>query len=367
LDCTDVSRFVSRYGGYWRDDVLDFCYLTNPYFPSEETLDALLRELRGALRFYPSSQRVCAGYLGEALGVPAEWLYVGNGGSECIWLLNHLFPEPMLLPVPGFNEYENNRRALGAETRVFDVTDEDDFHLDVEAFVAATRDQGVSTAVVTSPNNPTGDVLREDELRFLLDETRHLALLVLDESFTDFVAPGEGKAGSALPVLGDHPHVAVLSSMSKDYGLPGLRLGYIASSSPELAPRLREAGPIWNLNALAEIFLERLPQLQAEYEPTRLRVLETTRALGRDLDTISFLRPRPVNSNFVFTEVLEPFDSTGLVRVLLADHGMFVNDCSNKANLGRRFVRIASRGEEDNARLVACLRELDRVHGRATS
>ena len=358
MEPTDLSRFVARYGGYWRDDVLDFCYLSNPYFPSEETVDALLDELRRALRFYPSSQKVCAGYLAETLGVPPERLYVGNGGSECIWLVNHLHPGPMLLPVPAFNEYENNRRSLDAAIELFQVTEDQGFHLDVEAFVAATRGRGATSAVVTSPNNPTGDVLTEDELGYLLEETRHLDRLILDESFTNFVPPGQGHASSALPLLSEHPHVAVLASMSKDLGIPGLRLGYVASSDLELAKHLREAAPIWNINALAEIFLERLPALRAEFDASCTRVLETARVLGRDLGEIPFLEPWPVTSNFVFCKVLPPFDSTELVRVLLAEHGLFVNDCSNKANLGKRFVRIASRDEADNARLVSCLRGL---------
>lgn len=359
MEHSGIGSFVARYGGYWRDDVLDFCYLSNPFFPSEETLDELFRELRRAVRFYPSAQKVCAGYLGEYLGLPADWLYVGNGGSECICLVNRLFPGPMLLPVPAFNEYENNRRATGAEVVLFHLTEERGFRLDVERFVEATRTAGVSSAVVTTPNNPTGGVLSRDELAYLWAETRHLDLLLLDESFTNFADVETPRAASSLAALEEHPHVAVLSSMSKDYGIPGLRLGYVASSQPELVTRLARTGPIWNINTMAEIFLERLPAMEAEFERSRVRVIEAVRDLGRGLGACSFLHPAATTANFVFARVSEPFDSTGLVEILFEDHGIFLNDCSNKANLDRRYVRIASRSEEDNATLLRCLSELE--------
>lgn len=359
MNTNRMDQFVSRYGGYWRDDILDFCYLTNPYFPSQKTMDVLFAELRRAVKFYPSSQRVAAGYLSKYLGVPADSLYVGNGGSECISIMNRLFTGPMLIPVPAFNEYENNRRATGGAVELFHLTEDSGFQLDVEEFVKATRDRRVSSALVISPNNPTGNVIKRDELAYLAENTRHLDLLLVDESFSNFASRGSAHAFSIRRHLPDYPHVAVLSSMSKDYGIPGLRLGYVASGNKELVARVRKFSPIWNINALAEIFLEHLPSLKTEFEHSRVRVIESTRKLYSDLGTVSYLQPCPTYSNFIFTRVLPPFDSTKLFRTLLSKHGIFINDTSNKPNLGRRYVRIASRDDHDNARLVACLKKLD--------
>jgi threonine-phosphate decarboxylase len=354
-----IKQFTSRYGGYWRDNILDFCYLTNPFFPSEKTLDSLFAEFRRALKFYPSSQPVVAGYLSEFLGIPAHQLYVSNGGCESIALLNRLCKGPMLIPVPSFNEYENNRRHTGGRVRTFGLREENGFALDVNEYVRETKKLAVRTALVVTPNNPTGTIISKADTYRLMEKTRHLDLLIIDESFINFSFLKEADTSSVLKHLGEFPHVAVLSSMSKDFGIPGLRLGYVASGNQQFIRRMRAYSPIWNINVFAEIFLERLAGLKADFERSRKKVIRCTQRLARDLSTISFLRPRPTFSNFIFAEVRAPFTSTSLTRELLAHHNIFINDTSNKAAMGSRFVRIASRDEQDNAFLVQHLKKLE--------
>jgi threonine-phosphate decarboxylase len=355
---TQIKKFSGRYGGYWRDNVLDFCYLTNPYFPSQKTLDRLFRELRRAIKFYPSAQSVIAGYLARYLSIPEWQLSVSNGGSESIAILNRLFTGPMLIPVPSFNEYENNRRNTGARVKTFDLTEARGFQLDVGAFVDATRRRGVRSALVITPNNPTGNVLSKAEVFHLMERTRHLEALVVDESFINFSYEKDTDTSSVLKHLTEFPHVVVLCSMSKDYGIPGLRLGYIASGNRDRIALIRRHCPIWNINVFAEIFLEQLPDLKDEFERSRLRVVGSTRKLYAAMKEIPFLEPRPTFSNFIFARVLPPFNSTTLFETLLTSHDIFINDTSNKPNVGRNYVRIASRDDRDNARLVAALRKL---------
>jgi histidinol-phosphate/aromatic aminotransferase/cobyric acid decarboxylase-like protein len=358
MNQAQIKKFSGRYGGYWRDDVLDFCYLTNPYFPSPKTLDALFNDLRRAIKFYPSTQSVIAGYLAGYLGIPHRQLFVSNGGSESITILNRLNPGCMLIPVPAFNEYENNRLNTGAHVRTFDCVEERGFQLDVDAFIAASRRPAIRSALVITPNNPTGNVLSKAEVFHLMEKTRHLDMLVVDESFINFSYEKDKDTSSVLRHLEEYPHVVVLCSMSKDYGIPGLRIGYLASGDPDRITRIRKHSPIWNINVFAEIFLEKLPQLKAEFERSRLKVISSTQKLCAALKTVPFLEPRPTFSNFIFAKVLPPFNSTSLYETLLTRHDIFINDTSNKPNVGKGFVRIASRNDADNGRLVAALRRL---------
>jgi histidinol-phosphate/aromatic aminotransferase/cobyric acid decarboxylase-like protein len=352
----DIGAFTGRYGGYWRDDVLDFCYLANPYFPPREFLRLLTRTFPRAVKFYPSTHKVVARFLGRYLGLDPDTLFVGNGGSECINVLNRSLSGSLLLPVPAFNEYENNRLNAGLRVRHFVLEEKAGFRIDPEKFVRAAR--SADAAVIISPNNPTGLALDKDELVSVCRGTRRLDRLVVDESFINFSYRDRKADPTMLGSLGRFPHLAVLASMSKDYGVPGLRIGYIASADREFIAKLRRNNPIWNINCLSEIFLERLPEFRAEFDRSRIAVVETTRELSDGLSRIPFLRPAPTSANFVFCEVLKPFSSTSLTRLLLGKHGIYINDCSNKPGMNRRFVRIASRDRRDNAVLLKTLRHL---------
>jgi threonine-phosphate decarboxylase len=358
MNSREIKQFSNRYGGYWRDNVLDFCYLTNPYFPSNRTLDSLFSELRKAIKFYPSTQSVIAGYLARYLNIPDSQLYVSNGGSESIAVLNRLFPGPMLIPVPSFNEYENNRLHTGAKVITYDLTEDRSFQLDVDDFIAATKRHKIASALVISPNNPTGNVLSKTDVFRLMKSTRHLKLLIIDESFINFSYEKEVDTSSVLKHLAEYPHVAVLSSMSKDFGIPGLRIGYVASGDLDLIRMIRKHSPIWNINVFAEIFLERLSELRPEFERSRLRVIKSTQKLYGELKKVPFLAPQLTYSNFIFAKVNPPFTSTSLFEALLTKHNIFINDTSNKPNVGNRYVRIASRDDHDNALLVKSLHDL---------
>ena len=354
----NIKEFTGRYGGYWRDEVLDFCYLANPYFPPRDFLRLLTRSFPRAVKFYPSTHKVVAGFLGRALGLDPDMLFVGNGGSECINVLNHNLTGSLLLPVPAFNEYENNRLNAGLKIRHFGLEEKSGFRVDPEKFIRAAR--SADAAVIISPNNPTGLALGKDELLSVCRGTRRLDRLVVDESFINFSYRDRKKDPTMLGSLGRFPHLAVLASMSKDYGVPGLRIGYIASGDREFIAKLRRNNPIWNINCLSEVFLENLPEFLGDFHRSRIDVIETTAELFKDLGRVPFLRPWPTSANFVFCEVRRPFSSTSLTELLLRKHGIYINDCSNKPGMDRRFVRIASRDRHDNARLVETLEKLGR-------
>ena len=347
-----LAQLQGQHGGYWRHQVTDHCLLYNPYFPPEELWRELSGALRPALTHYPVGQRTAGALLGAVIGQPAERLVVANGGCELISALGRLL-DRVVLTVPGFNEYEavtdpaRTRHVLLAAP---------DFRLDVERTHRMALDSGAQAVIVTSPNNPTGLAVPQEELLRLAKLLAPTGIrLVVDESFVDFCEDDR----SLEPHLGDFPTLVVLKSMSKVYGLAGLRLGYLACADPELVAAVTAQLPIWNINGLAEAFLRALPRYAGDFRSSLDRARADRDALHAGLAAIDGLTPLRSDANFVLARLEEPWTGPALVRSLFAEHGILVKDCAGKTMPeGERYVRIASREAADNQRLVEAVADV---------
>jgi histidinol-phosphate/aromatic aminotransferase/cobyric acid decarboxylase-like protein len=197
-----------------------------------------------------------------------------------------------------------------------------------------------------------------------LDQARDLDLIVVDESFIEF-------AGSPIPTLmplaDRYPNLLVVRSLSKNYGVPGLRLGFCYSRNRQMIEKLRFLVPTWHLNILAEYFLTLLPASVGEYKESLRRVTSDVGLLRDELDAIPGLAAYPTGSNFVLIRIENGMTAAELQSCLLDDHLMYVRDCSNKVGLDDRHVRVASQGREADGRLVEALRQLMPSKGQAHS
>lgn len=341
-----------QHGGYWRYPVTDHSLLYNLYFPPEELWQALTGDLRAALVHYPMGQSAVRELLAAAIGRPADQLAVANGAAELIRILPRLF-DRVVLTLPGFNEYEavfGLSRTTGVELAA------PDFPFDPDHVLQAVSDTGAEAAIVTSPNNPTGRAVPGEQLLRLAKLLGPSgARLVLDESFVDF-CDGEQ---SLEPRLADHPNLVIIKSMSKAYGLAGLRLGYLASADREFVERTRAELPIWNINGPAESFLRHLPRFGKEFRRSVERVRSDREELSRGLAGIAGLRVLGSDANFVLARLDRPWTGPALVRELFARHHILVKDCAGKSMAdGEQYVRIAGRTASDNRRLVSALAEV---------
>ncbi len=355
---TSHSPTLAELVGYERAaDIVDFCFIANPYYPTPEMVEALQASLPQLIKRYPSSDPASAQRaMAEVLSVDPEDLIVGNGATELIVLINEVLVDRIGVPVPTFGEYiEKLRDPAAAELFVLDPGR--DYQLDLNEYLAWGRERGVNALLIINPGNPTGQLHSLDEMVGFLEQARDIGLVVVDESFVDFAGD---PIPSLLSVADRFRNLLIVRSMSKHYGVPGLRLGFCYSRNRPMLQRLRRLIPTWHLNILAEYFLTLLPSSDAAYRESLQRVKADVGRLREELMTIPGLFVYPTGSNFLLLRIEDGMTAAHLQARLLTDHLMYVRDCSNKAGMDGRHIRVASQGREADARLVGALRDLMR-------
>ncbi len=350
------DRIQQLHGAYWRYGFTDHSYLYNMHFPPVEMLEGFRSGLRQIVANYPVAQEELARLVSDWTGADPDNLAVANGAAELIKILGNQFVQRLTIPTPSFNEYEEvvdagglNRFPLDPET----------FALDVDAFAESAIRWRSDTAVVVTPNNPTAVSASRDEiLRLARLLESHNCRLVVDESFIEFSRTGGG--GSTEGDVAAYPNLVVIKSMSKVFGIAGLRIGYLLSADRAFVTRVRRSLPIWNVNGLAEEFLRVVGRYRAEFAKS----CELTRTICRDLYTDLSALPGldcvESDANFVLGRMTDP-TATGpeLARRLYVEHNILIKDCSGKSMPdANRYLRIASRTPAENRVLVEALAAL---------
>lgn len=339
-DSAELERLGLR-----AEDLLDFSVSTNPLGPSPAALAAA----RAApVDRYPDRQALALRRaLAGELGVGSDQLVVGNGSAELIWLLALAYLRPgdqAFVLEPTFGEYRAAARLLGATVGEWRAAAANDFRVDVAAVATALRRLQPRLAFVCNPNNPTGTWLTRAELAMLLDALPG-GLLVVDEAYLELA----GRDSPALPLL-ERGNLVLLRSMTKDYGLPGLRLGY-AVAAPSIARALAAVQPPWSVNAAAQA--AGLAALgDAEHVAAGRRLAAEARAYLTPRLAVLGYRSLPSVANFWLVEVGA---ATPLRRRLL-ERGILVRDCTSFGLPA--FIRLAARPIAECERLVAALQEL---------
>jgi threonine-phosphate decarboxylase len=350
----DTSYISSLYGGFWNFGIKDFCYLVNPYFPPRAFTKSLGLRLDELLRSYPSTNWYISSLVAKTLDLTDKEVVIGNGASELISAITMRYVDNLAVSVPTFDEYINRVSNQGKTTSLFQMGE--DFTFDADQFLRHIRDCGANSALIINPNNPTGTLIAQDSIGYILESLRHLDLIILDESFIDFA--GSDPLPSAMNRLFEFPNLIILKSLSKAYGIPGLRLGYAATSNRDVLANLRSDVPIWSINSLAQYFVEEMGDYHEQFLASCLAVRRATQTLYHELQSVPYLYPYPSDGNFVLCKILDSFTASQLTSQLYEQHKIFINDCSRKKGLDGQFVRIASRTTEENIELVRVLRSL---------
>lgn len=347
---------MSRYGGYWRYPHLkDFCYLVNPYFPPQRLLDEIKASFDTLIREYPSGMSVNSLLAAKNFHLRQEYIVVGNGAAELIKALMEEIDGAIGVTQPTFEEYPNRKD----ETQVIRfVPTNADFHYTADDLMAFFADKQISSLLLINPDNPSGNFIPKADLLRLLDwtATRNIRL-VLDESFVDFAKDTFTLLADA--TLEAYPHLIVVKSISKSYGVPGLRLGVAASADKEMIGRLKKDVAIWNINSFGEFYMQIFEKYEKDYL-SACRLFREERALFiEELRIIPFLRIIPSEANYFLCEVTDRFTSRELAIRLLKEHTILIKDCSTKRAFdGRNYIRIAIRDRHDNHSLVEALKSL---------
>ena len=350
--------YMKRFGGYWRfPGMLDYCYLVNPYFPSKRLKDEMRANFDTLLTEYPSGMYVNSLLAGKCFGVKQEYIVPGNGAAELIKSLMEKVEGRMGVIYPTFEEYPNRRSADSLE--IF-VPETEDFHYTADDVMEYFSKHKPETLLLINPDNPSGNYIPYKDVLRLASWCRSEGVrLVVDESFVDFSTEFPRNTLLHNDILEQFPDMIVVKSISKSYGVPGLRLGIMASADKELISFVKKDVSIWNLNSFAEFFMQIYTKHEGEYRKAALKFQKEREVFKKELMSVPFLRVFDSESNYFLCEVLPPYGSYGLAVRLLNEHNILIKDCSTKKVFaGRSYIRIAIRNREDNRRLVEALKTL---------
>ena len=354
-----LRKYYGRYGGFWRfPQMLDFCYLVNPYFPSRRMKDELRANFDTLLTEYPSGMKVNTLIASKCFGVSEQYVVPGNGAAELIKVLMEESYGKTGFTRPTFEEYPNR---YDKDSQVTFIPQNDTYRYTAEDLMTFFADKDIKQLMLINPDNPSGNFIPKADILRLAKwcEERHIRLIV-DESFVDF---SEDYANNSLlsdEILETYPSMIVMKSISKSYGVPGLRLGILASANKELIARIKKEVSIWNLNSFAEFFMQIYNKHEKDYQCACDKFVKERADFESKLHTIPFFRVMPSQANYFLCEVLPPYTASEIVIYMLKHHNILTRDCSQKPGLDpdKQYMRIAVRNHEDNTRLVEGLREI---------
>ena len=354
-----LDKYHRRYGGYWRfPQMKDYCYLVNPYYPSERMKDEMRANFDTLLTQYPSGMSVNSLLAGKYFGVSQQYVVVGNGAAELIksYIENHVQGHIGIV-YPTFEEYPN--RAV-AERIVKYVPQHADFAYTAADVQTYFSDKEISTLLLINPDNPSGNFIPMADLLPLVEWAGHQGItIIVDESFVDFTDGFEGNSLLHNDILETYGNLVVVKSISKSYGVPGLRLGVLASGNKDLIARMKKEVAIWNINSFAEFYMQIFGKYGSDYTDACHKFIAERSIFFEELQSVPYLRVIPSQANYFLCEVTGKYTATELTHLLLLRYNILVKDCGPKsAFAGKQYIRIAIRNRADNAFFVEALKDL---------
>jgi histidinol-phosphate/aromatic aminotransferase/cobyric acid decarboxylase-like protein len=337
---------------------IDACFLSNPY-ATDLFMDYFFKisssnKLRLILEFYPPQNVDVAKRVGKILNVDPSNLFIGNGAIEVIQACMHRFAgKSLALPIPTFSSYYE---FLLSETRInyYQLDESNNFKLDLYQFTKFIEESKSDSAVIINPNNPVGDYLDSHEIIQFLENNSNLDLIVIDESFMHFAYEDETLSLiDNAKLIKRFPNLVLVKSMSKDFGIAGVRAGYGVMSQHRVSELLNN-GYLWNISGIADYFFELYSDKEflEKYELVRRRYINETQSflkLFREVDKIQVF---PSKANFVLVKLPNGVSSFDFCIDMLLEHGIYLRDCSDKIGLLGSFVRVASRTFDENITMI---------------
>lgn len=355
---TKYKEYHKRYGGFWRfPKLLDYCYLVNPFFPSKRMKDELRTNFDTLLMGYPSGMYVNSLLAGKYFGIKQDYVVVGNGAAELIKVvMEEHTGDKVGIIYPTFDEYPNR---LHPDQIVPFIPQNPNFTYTADDLMEFYANKPVSLLLLINPDNPSGNFIpKQDVLRLAAWCEENCIRLLVDESFVDFTT---GYAENSLlhnEILLRYPSMMVMKSISKSYGVPGLRLGVFASSDMELIARIKKEVSIWNINSFAEFYLQIYGKYEKDYAKACRKFIAEREIFFEELKQVSYLRVIPSQANYFLCEVIDKYTSTELTQKLI-ECDVIISNCGLKSNMnGRNLVRLAIRSREDNVKLIQILKGL---------
>ncbi len=353
-----LKQYYSRYGGYWRfPEMLDYCYLVNPYF----NRSAIIKEMQDffpvLVSEYPSGMGVNSALAAECWNIKQEYIVVGNGAAELIKAIMENLDGKLGVVRPTFEEYPN--RVPDEQVETF-VPQNDMFRYGADDLIEYFSKHKVETLLLINPDNPSGNFIPVEGIHQVAQWCEDNEInFILDESFVDFSVGYEFNTFLNNDIMEKYPRMAVMKSISKSYGVPGLRLGILCSADKPLIARIKKQVSIWNINSFAEFFMQIYPKYREDYKYACDQFIQAREDFEAELKKIPFLKVMPSQANYFFLEVLPPYKPLELCAILLKRYNILASACLAKKGIeSNRYMRIAVRNHCDNNKFIQALKEL---------
>ncbi|WP_289302355.1 aminotransferase class I/II-fold pyridoxal phosphate-dependent enzyme [Sporofaciens musculi] len=349
-----VSNIQARYGGYWRyPHLIDFCYLVNPYFPPKRLMDEMKANFENLLTQYPSGMKVNSLLAAKNFGVHQEHIVVGNGAAELIKCLMEKIEGKVGLIRPTFEEYPN--RYSESDSVVYSP-DNSNLSYSVKNVMDFFEGKNIKNLLIVNPDNPSGNYINQEEMQDLLSWCQKKKIrIIVDESFIDFA--DESYTLIDENILKENGNLIVIKSISKSYGVPGIRLGILASSDEELIQCMKNEVAIWNINSFGEFYMQIEEKYRKDYECALIEFKKVRKELIDYLSELKSIRVVPSQANYIMFEIINGMSSKELTKRLMINHNLLIKDLSKKIKMdNRQFVRVAVKRREENLKLVSGLK-----------
>lgn len=337
---------------------IDFSASINPLGFPQGIKKEILNNFEIVLHYPDMECRFVKKAISKYSSLPEDNLLIGNGSMELIFLIARaLKPKKALIPLPAFSEYETAVNLSAGKCVFLNCSRKSNFEIKVERILKKLK--SLDLIFICNPNNPTGFLFDKSSLELLCEECeKKCVYLVIDEVFMDFVA--EEKKMSMLKFAAESKYILVLRSLTKFFALPGLRLGYLAGEKA-LLKKIASYQPPWSVNSFAQLAGAALLKERAFISRSKQYVFKQGKELFTLLSKIKYINPYPANANFIFCKILSINFNSARLSDYCGKRGVIIRDCSNFRGLDNSFIRVAVRKEEENARLIKVLKELERV------
>lgn len=353
-----LSKYQQRYGGYWRfPGLLDFCCLVNPFFPPQKMKDELRSNFDRLLMEYPSGMKINSLLIAKYFNIKQNYVCVGNGAAELIKSLMSQLNGKIGIISPTFEEYPNRKSTNDIITF---YPQNKNFSYEIKELQTFYENKNISSLLIVNPDNPSGNFIPPKELLTLAQWTKNKNIqLIIDESFVDFSDASTNNTLLQDNILEEFTNLIVIKSISKSYGVPGIRLGVIASADTNLINFIKKDVSIWNINSFGEYYMQIFGKYESDYKLACQKFIQERERFYQQLTKISYLRIIPSQANYFLCEVYSPYTSRSITELLLNKYNILIKDCSNKKGFNHKnYIRIAVRSKFDNDQLVSALNHL---------
>ena len=353
-----LQKYHKRFGGFWRfPKLLDFCYLVNPFFPTPQMKEEMKAIFDTLLTEYPSGMQVNSLLAGKYFNMKQDYIVVGNGAAELIKCMMEGMKGKIGIIYPTFEEYPNR---IDKNRIVPFLSKNKDFLYTAEDLKEFYKDKGIDCLLLINPDNPSGNFIPTKDIISLAQWSKNLRIkLIIDESFVDFSEDFLNNSLLHNETLESYPNMTVIKSISKSYGVPGLRLGVLASSDTTMINRIKKEVSIWNINSFGEYYMQIFGKYSKDYIKACVAFINERERFQQEMAKISFIRVIPSQANYFMIKLIDKYSPEELSAILLKNYNILIKSCNSKHGLeNKNYVRIAVRGKNDNELLLQALKEL---------